>query len=107
MADRLKDFDSAELVYEESEALIEARRCLHCGRGAEVIDRKCVRCLTCVRCCPFLVPYMEAQAVFPRRNLHRLRFMRIPVPGVRHPYPPPGAHGNAAPGGGNSEKRPS
>jgi formate dehydrogenase beta subunit len=68
VADRLKDFDSAELVYEEGEALIEARRCLHCGRGAEVIDRKCVRCLTCVRCCPFLVPYMEDMAVFPEHS---------------------------------------
>jgi ferredoxin len=56
------------LVYEEKEALIEARRCLHCGRGAEVIDRKCVRCLTCVRCCPFLVPYMEDLAVFPEES---------------------------------------
>jgi formate dehydrogenase beta subunit len=68
VADRLKDFDSAELVYEEGEALIEARRCLHCGRGAEVIDRKCVRCLTCVRCCPFLVPYMKDMAVFPEES---------------------------------------
>jgi formate dehydrogenase beta subunit len=68
VAERLKDFDSAELVYEEKEALIEARRCLHCGRGAEVIDRKCVRCLTCVRCCPFLVPYMEDLAVFPEES---------------------------------------
>ena len=65
VAERLRDFDSAELVYEEPEALIEARRCLHCGRGAEVIDRKCIRCLTCVRCCPFGVPHMENQAVFP------------------------------------------
>jgi NADPH-dependent glutamate synthase beta subunit-like oxidoreductase len=65
VAERLKDFDSAELVYKEKDALIEARRCLHCGRGAEVIDRKCIRCLTCVRCCPFLVPHMESQAVFP------------------------------------------
>jgi len=68
VADRLKDFDSAELVYEEAEALIEARRCLHCGRGAEVIDRKCVLCLTCLRCCPFLVPHMEHQAVFPEET---------------------------------------
>ncbi len=68
VADRLKDFDSVELVYGEKEALIEARRCLHCGRGAEVIDRKCVRCLTCVRCCPFLVPYMEDMAVFPEES---------------------------------------
>jgi NADPH-dependent glutamate synthase beta subunit-like oxidoreductase len=66
--ERLKDFDSAELVYEEGDALIEARRCLHCGRGAEVIDRKCVRCLTCVRCCPFEVPYIENQAVFPEET---------------------------------------
>jgi NADPH-dependent glutamate synthase beta subunit-like oxidoreductase len=68
VADRLKDFDSAELVYEEKEALMEARRCLHCGRGAEVIDRKCIRCLTCVRCCPFQVPFMENQAVFPEET---------------------------------------
>jgi formate dehydrogenase (NADP+) beta subunit len=68
VADRLKDFDSAELVYEEKDALIEARRCLHCGRGAEVIDRKCIKCLTCVRCCPFLVPHMENQAVFPEET---------------------------------------
>jgi ferredoxin len=68
VAERLKDFDSAELVYQEERALMEARRCLHCGRGAEVIDRKCVRCLTCVRCCPFLVPYMAEQAVFPEET---------------------------------------
>lgn len=68
VGERLKDFDSAELVYEEKDALIEARRCLHCGRGAEVIDRKCIRCLTCVRCCPFLVPYMENIAVFPEET---------------------------------------
>jgi formate dehydrogenase beta subunit len=65
VAERLQDFDAAELVYDEADAMIEARRCLHCGRGAEVIDRKCIRCLTCVRCCPFLVPHMESQAVFP------------------------------------------
>ncbi len=68
VAERLQDFDSAELVYPEPDALIEARRCLHCGRGAEVIERKCVRCLTCVRCCPFLVPYIENQAVFPEET---------------------------------------
>ena len=68
VAERLKDFDSAELVYEEKEALIEARRCLHCGRGAEVIDRRCARCLACVRCCPFLVPHMQDMAVFPENS---------------------------------------
>ncbi|MCX5889649.1 MAG: FAD-dependent oxidoreductase [Deltaproteobacteria bacterium] len=68
VGERLKDFDTAELVYEEKDALIEARRCLHCGRGAELIDRKCIRCLTCVRCCPFLVPHMENYAVFPEET---------------------------------------
>jgi formate dehydrogenase (NADP+) beta subunit len=66
--ERLKDFDSAELVYAEEEALIEARRCLHCGQGAEVIDRRCLRCLACVRCCPFAVPRMEDMAVFPEES---------------------------------------
>jgi ferredoxin len=68
VGERLKDFDTAELAYAEAEALKEARRCLHCGRGAEVIDRKCVVCLTCVRCCPFLVPYIDVMAVFPEET---------------------------------------
>ena len=68
VSERLKDFDTAELVYAEREALIEAGRCLHCGRGAEVIGRKCVRCLVCVQCCPFSVPYMQDQAVFPEET---------------------------------------
>lgn len=68
VAERLRDFDSAELVYEEKEALVEARRCLHCGQGAEIIDRKCVRCLACVRSCPFAVPRMDDLAVFPEES---------------------------------------
>ncbi len=67
VGERLQDFDSAELVYPEADALIEARRCLHCGRGAEVIDRKCIRCLTCVRCCPFWSRIWKIMRSFPRR----------------------------------------
>ena len=30
--------------------------------------RRCVRCLTCVRCCPLLVPHMQDMAVFPEES---------------------------------------
>ncbi len=72
-ADRRKDFDRAELVYEAAEALIGARRGLHCGKGAEVIDRTCIRRLTGVRCCPFWAPPRESQAVFPEDTFRPTR----------------------------------
>jgi NADPH-dependent glutamate synthase beta subunit-like oxidoreductase/coenzyme F420-reducing hydrogenase delta subunit/Pyruvate/2-oxoacid:ferredoxin oxidoreductase delta subunit len=34
----------------------EARRCMSCGAGAEVIVDKCAACLTCLRVCPFEIP---------------------------------------------------
>jgi NADPH-dependent glutamate synthase beta subunit-like oxidoreductase/coenzyme F420-reducing hydrogenase delta subunit len=37
-------------------ALAEARRCMNCGSGAEVLVDKCAACLTCARVCPFGIP---------------------------------------------------
>ena len=37
-------------------ALAEARRCMSCGSGAEVLVDKCSACLTCLRVCPFDIP---------------------------------------------------
>ena len=34
----------------------EARRCMSCGAGAEVLVDKCAACLTCLRVCPFEIP---------------------------------------------------
>ena len=34
----------------------EARRCMGCGSGAEVLADKCAACLTCLRVCPFDIP---------------------------------------------------
>ena len=42
--------------YAESAALREARRCMSCGAGAEVLIDKCAACLTCLRVCPFEIP---------------------------------------------------
>jgi len=36
--------------------VIEARRCMSCGGGVEVIIDKCATCLTCLRVCPFDIP---------------------------------------------------
>ena len=57
---RTKDFDPVELVYDWESATNEARRCLRCGMGAEILFQdKCATCLTCLRVCPYHVPYLD------------------------------------------------
>ncbi len=55
-ADRIDRFTEFEHSYDISAALREARRCMNCGAGAEVLVDKCAACLTCLRVCPFGVP---------------------------------------------------
>lgn len=58
---RSKDFSPIELVYNWETAVNEARRCLRCGVGAEILSQdKCASCLTCVRVCPYHVPYVDS-----------------------------------------------
>jgi len=58
---RAKDFEPVELVYDWEIAVNEARRCLRCGIGAEILFQdKCATCLTCLRVCPYHVPYLDA-----------------------------------------------
>ena len=58
---RAKDFKPVELVYDWETATNEARRCLRCGIGAEILFQdKCATCLTCLRVCPYHVPYLDA-----------------------------------------------
>ncbi|MFC1908449.1 FAD-dependent oxidoreductase [Chloroflexota bacterium] len=58
---RAKDFQPVELVYDWETATNEARRCLRCGMGAEILFQdKCAACLTCLRVCPYHVPYIDA-----------------------------------------------
>jgi len=57
---RAKDFDSIELVYDWENAINEARRCLRCGMGAEILFQdKCASCLKCLRVCPYHAPYID------------------------------------------------
>jgi len=57
---RAKEFASVELVYDWESAVNEARRCLRCGMGAEVLFQdKCATCLTCLRICPYQVPCLD------------------------------------------------
>ncbi|MBT9162414.1 MAG: NADPH-Fe(3+) oxidoreductase subunit beta [Dehalococcoidia bacterium] len=54
--ERWDNFAPIELGYTEEMAVLEARRCLSCGAGAEWLRDKCAFCLNCVRVCPYEVP---------------------------------------------------
>ena len=57
---RIEDFKPVELVYDWSTAINEARRCLRCGIGAEIMTQdKCATCLNCIRVCPYQVPHLD------------------------------------------------
>jgi formate dehydrogenase beta subunit len=57
---RTKEFKPVELIYNWEAAVDEARRCLRCGMGAEILFQdKCATCLTCLRVCPYHVPYLD------------------------------------------------
>ncbi len=57
---RAKEFKAVELIYNWEAAVDEARRCLRCGMGAEILFQdKCATCLTCLRVCPYHVPYLD------------------------------------------------
>jgi formate dehydrogenase beta subunit len=57
---RTKEFKAVELIYNWESAVNEARRCLRCGMGAEILFQdKCATCLTCLRVCPYHVPYLD------------------------------------------------
>jgi len=57
---RVKEFEPVELVYDWETAVNEARRCLRCGMGAEILSQdKCATCLTCLRVCPYHVPHLD------------------------------------------------
>jgi len=57
---RRKEFKPVELIYNWEAAVDEARRCLRCGMGAEIMFQdKCATCLTCLRVCPYHVPYLD------------------------------------------------
>jgi len=57
---RTKEFKAVELIYNWEAAVDEARRCLRCGMGAEILFQdKCATCLTCLRVCPYHVPYLD------------------------------------------------
>jgi len=49
--ERLKDFSSVELGYNEEQAINEARRCLRCDLPITIEPESCTSCLTCVQRC--------------------------------------------------------
>ncbi|MFC1961587.1 FAD-dependent oxidoreductase [Chloroflexota bacterium] len=57
---RKKAFEPVEQVYDWETATNQARRCLRCGMGAEILSQdRCATCLTCLRICPYHVPYLD------------------------------------------------
>jgi len=59
-AQRVTSFEEVDLGYDPQVGAREARRCLNCGNGAELLEEKCIACLTCVRVCPYGVPVVRA-----------------------------------------------
>lgn len=58
--ERIEKFEPVELVYDWESAVREAKRCLRCGMGAEILYKeKCASCLRCVRICPYDVPKVD------------------------------------------------
>lgn len=53
---RTKGFTEFEHTLDMASAVREARRCMSCGGGVEVLIDKCAACLTCLRVCPFDIP---------------------------------------------------
>ncbi len=53
---RRRCFEPIDSTYPPGAAAMEARRCMSCGGGAEVLVDKCSACLTCLRVCPFDAP---------------------------------------------------
>ncbi len=57
---RVRDFSPVELIYDWETAVEEARRCLRCGMGAEILFQDhCATCLNCLRICPYHVPHLD------------------------------------------------
>lgn len=63
--ERSRSFLPYELGLEEKSALREADRCLKCGLGASVNNKKCAACLNCQRACPYQVPVVDGHASMP------------------------------------------
>ena len=62
--ERVAGFRPVELIYDWGSAVNEARRCLRCGMGAEILFQDhCATCLNCVRICPYHVPYVDASGM--------------------------------------------
>nr|MBC7244429.1 FAD-dependent oxidoreductase [Chloroflexota bacterium] len=58
--ERVQGFRPIELIYDWQSAVNEARRCLRCGMGAEILFQDhCATCLNCLRVCPYHVPYLD------------------------------------------------
>jgi NADPH-dependent glutamate synthase beta subunit-like oxidoreductase/coenzyme F420-reducing hydrogenase delta subunit/Fe-S-cluster-containing hydrogenase component 2 len=53
---RVGNFEPIDHNFADTIAAAEARRCMTCGGGAEVMIDKCAACLTCLRVCPFDIP---------------------------------------------------
>lgn len=58
---RCGNFEPIEIGYSMETAVMEGRRCLGCAAGAERVVENCVKCLTCMRICPYDVPVIDEE----------------------------------------------
>ena len=50
--ERISNFNEVELGLSESEAVLEAQRCLQCNNMWSILDDRCIQCEQCVDACP-------------------------------------------------------
>ncbi|MDZ7642710.1 MAG: FAD-dependent oxidoreductase [Desulfurivibrio sp.] len=67
-AQRRQDFQPFIATLPQPQTVNEARRCLECGNGATVASDYCVKCLNCVRICPYDAPQIDKAARVPAEN---------------------------------------
>lgn len=67
-AERKGDFAPYVDTLSEAQAVREARRCLECGNGARVTPDQCVKCLNCVRLCPYQAPHINRVAAISQER---------------------------------------
>ena len=66
--ERIDDFSPFVGGLNQEQAVSEAQRCLECGSGATVTPERCVKCLNCVRLCPYQAPHINAVAAIKRER---------------------------------------
>lgn len=65
LKERISSFKEIEKTYTIDNVLLEASRCLYCGKGPKQEKERCALCLTCIRICPLGGIKLEENRAMP------------------------------------------